>query len=194
MWLHFAALLLSVEVKRWGSFCSIPVRLTTPVAGCSDSFMGSPPANYVSSKQHRQAGTEQADGNIPCYAVVVMVLLWTVFAGQSSCMLCKYNVEPSLPLRETVESYWDAGSALNERLVFRNIHYDHFHQVFAQVLCSVVIITALLNCTQEGTIAQWACCVECGWDKENACDVLWHFFLIFLTLAEVMACWLMFAI
>lgn len=81
--------------KMLMQFCSIPVRLTTPVAGCSDYFMCSPPANYVSSKQHQQTGAEQAGGNIPCFTVVAVVLLWMVFVAQSLCMLCKYNMEAS---------------------------------------------------------------------------------------------------
>lgn len=62
----------------------------------------SPSANYVSSKQHKQAGTEQADGNVPfsrgCNGLAVDGI-----CTQSSRMLCKYNIG-------TVESYWDAGS------------------------------------------------------------------------------------
>lgn len=80
------------ELLAGSSFCSIPVRLTTPEAGCSDSFMGPPLANYVSHKQHKQAGTKQADGNMPCLAAVVMVLLWMVLVGISFCMLCKYDM------------------------------------------------------------------------------------------------------
>lgn len=74
-------------LQHWGnagagsSFCSIPGCLTTPEAGCSDSFMGPPLANYVSRKQHKQAGAKQADGNMSCLAAVVMFLLWMVFVG-----------------------------------------------------------------------------------------------------------------
>lgn len=43
--------------------------------------MGPPLANYVSRKQHKQAGAEQADGNMSRLAAVVMFLLWMVFVG-----------------------------------------------------------------------------------------------------------------
>lgn len=96
------------------------------------------PANYRSRPKHKQVETEQSDGNIP--RLTVVVLLWMVFAGQSMCVLCKYNSEPSLC--ETVQSYRSPDSLVERK---------------SSCSCDTLLLSPFWTCSVPGSeiLASW---------------------------------------